>query len=207
MRKEFADRFPLWTVIMLFSAFFPVSRSLKVLWHPSIPCLKKRSFFFVMKESNGNERMQWNGENEDEDENNAPYKHRSISWTRRYRTLIPYEKARVRAMSLGLRSVDDWDDYLQDGKVFQHGPYLPTRPDLMYPNDWVSWEEFLGIMRSYDDAKSIVKLIGLHNQTEYEQFVLADPKRAEGLRIPARPEIVYKEKGWVSYDDYVGLAS
>ena len=31
---------------------------------------------------------------------------------------------------------------------------------------------------------------------EYITFVKADIKRAESLRIPAKPEIVYREKGW-----------
>ncbi|KAL7575959.1 hypothetical protein ACA910_000751 [Epithemia clementina (nom. ined.)] len=141
-------------------------------------------------------------DNDDED-SAISYKRRSLAWTRRYRKLIPYEKARLRAMSLGLRSVDEWDDFLQDGKVYQHGPYLPTQPDLMYPDDWVSWEEFLGIMRPYDDAKKVVQMIGLKNETQYREFIAADAKRAEGLRIPAKPEIVYKNRGWISYEDFL----
>ena len=142
-------------------------------------------------------------ENDEEEENVTHYQGRSVTWTRRYRRLIPYEKARSRAMSLGLRSADEWDDFLNDGKVYQHGPYLPTRPDLMYPDDWVSWDEFLGIMRPHEDAKSVVKMIGLKTENEYRQFIAADPKRAEGLRIPAKPEIVYRGKGWISYADFL----
>lgn len=143
---------------------------------------------------------------EESDECVIAYKRRSVAWTRRYQKLIPYEKARSRAMSLGLRSADEWDDYLGDGK-YQAGPYLPTRPDLMYRDDWVSWDEFLGIMRPYEDSKSVVQMIGLRNETQYRDFVMADPKRAEGLRIPAKPEIVYRGKGWISYPDFLGNRS
>jgi hypothetical protein len=36
---------------------------------------------------------------------------------------------------------------------------------------------------------------------EYRQFVKADTKRAEGLRIPAKPDIVYRSTGW-DEDDF-----
>ena len=157
-----------------------------------------RTFKYSEQPSHDNE-----GEDDDDDEVTA-YKNRSVAWTRRYRKLIPYEKARARAMSLGLRSPDEWDDFLQDGKSYQHGPYLPSRPDLMYADDWVSWDEFLGIMRPYEDARSVVQMIGLRNETQYRKFVMDDPKRAEGLRIPAKPEIVYRNKGWISHSHFLG---
>lgn len=143
-------------------------------------------------------------EDDEEEENNLPYKGRSLTWTNRYRKLIPYESARARAMSLGLRSKGEWDEYLEDGDCHEHGPYLPTRPDLMYPDDWVNWEEFLGIMRPYEEARDLVKTLGIQNFDEYERFVRANKKRAEGLRIPAKPHIVYKNTGWVSFEDFFG---
>jgi hypothetical protein len=71
---------------------------------------------------------------------------RSLAWTNKYRKLLPYEYARAEAMNLGLRCREEWDEYLADGE-FCHGPYLPSRPDEMYKEDWVSWEDFLGIAR------------------------------------------------------------
>lgn len=144
-------------------------------------------------------------EEEDDDDDDPPpqaYGNRSLSWSQKYRQLLPYEYARKTAMKLGLRSPDEWDDYLADGKVY-HGPYLPNRPDEMYAEDWVSWEEFLGITRSYDEARNIVQqVLLLKSMDEYRAFVSADVKRAEGLRIPAEPEIVYRNKGWVSAEHF-----
>jgi hypothetical protein len=143
----------------------------------------------------------WDDEDFD-DESPKAYGKRSLSWTQRYRKLLPYEYARRTAMNLGLRSKDDWEEYLQDGKVY-HGPYLPSRPDEMYAEDWVSWDEFLGIMRGYDDTRRIVQqVLQLRTMREYEAFVLTDAKRAEGLRIPARPDIVYKDRGWISENHF-----
>jgi hypothetical protein len=90
-------------------------------------------------------------------------------------------------MRLGLHFKAEWDEYQEDGEAaFEHGPYLPSRPDLMYPDEWVSWEDFLGIMRPYNEARDLVRTLGIHSLEEYEEFVRADTRRAEGLRIPAK---------------------
>ena len=75
----------------------------------------------------------------------------------------------------------------------------------MYPDDWVSWEEFLGVMRPYDQARDLVRTLGIQNFDEYEYFVRNDKKRAEGLRIPAKPHIVYRDKGWTTFEDFFGV--
>jgi hypothetical protein len=144
-------------------------------------------------------------DNEDIDDefDQTAYGNRSLAWTNKYRKLFPYEYARAMATNLGLRHKEEWDEYLDDGKVY--GPYLPSRPDEMYKDDWVSWEEFLGIMRDYSDTQHIVQnVLQLPNIDEYTSFVKADPKRALGLRIPAMPHIVYKDKGWDSFDSFFG---
>ena len=107
-------------------------------------------------------------------------------------------------MSLGLRSKSEWDEYVADGKRF-HGPYLPSKPDEMYAEDWISWDEFLGLMRPYTEAKELVGILGIKSKAEYDEFIKDDTKRAEGLRIPKTPEKVYKEKGWISYDHFFGV--
>jgi hypothetical protein len=142
-------------------------------------------------------------EDKEDDELTTPYENRSLAWTNRYRKLLPYEWARKEAMKLGLRSKDDWDDYLQYGKVYQN-KYLPNRPDEMYVDDRVSWEEFLGILRGYEDTRYIVqKVLQIKTMKEYQQFIAADTKRAEGLRIPCKPDIVYRDKGWISWNRFL----
>lgn len=145
-------------------------------------------------------------DDDSDDEGQTAYGSRSLAWTNRYRKLLPYEYARAAAMDLGLRSKEEWDEYLLDGKVY-HGPYLPSRPDEMYADDWVSWEEFLGICRTYDDARQLIQsVLRFKSMVEYDTFIQADSKRAEGLRLPLKPEIVYKDKGWVSEEHFLGLS-
>lgn len=141
-------------------------------------------------------------DDEDDEVTQTAYGNRSLAWTNRYRKLLPYETVRLRAMAMGLRSKEDWED----GKF--HGPYMISRPDEMYQEEWVSWEEFLGVMRPYEDTKQIVQsVLKLRNMEDYKKFVKSDVKRAEGLRIPAKPDIVYKNKGWKGPDVFFGQES
>ena len=79
---------------------------------------------------------------------------------------------------------------------------VPNRPDEMYAPEWVSWEEFLGLMRSYDETRHLaVNVLGLKSFDDYILFVRGNPKRAEGLRIPVRPDLFYKEE-WVDEDTF-----
>ena len=143
-------------------------------------------------------------EEEEDDDHPEAYRSRSLRWTNQYRKLIPYEKARQSIMEMGFTCKQDWDDYMADGKVY-HGPYLPNHPDEMYADEWVSWDEFLGLMRPYDETRELVQtVLKLQNLEEYTRFIDEDPKRAEGLRIPLKPHIVYKDKGWISFEQFFG---
>lgn len=132
----------------------------------------------------------------------TPYGNQTLAWTKKYRRLVPYESARLTAMRLGLRSKEEWDDIREFGKAF-HGAHLVSRPQELYRKEWVSWEEFLGVMRPYEDAKQVVtNTLKLESMDEYVAFVKEDVKRAESLRIPAKPEIYYRDKGWTSEEDF-----
>jgi hypothetical protein len=146
--------------------------------------------------------------NDDDDEViQTAYGNRSLAWTNRYRKLIPYATVRLQAMGMGLRSKEDWEEFIQDG-ICARGPYIISRPDEMYQEEWVSWEEFLGVMRPYEDTKQIVQsVLKLKNMEDYKKFVKRDVKRAEGLRIPAKPDIVYKDKGWKGPEVFFGQQS
>jgi hypothetical protein len=144
---------------------------------------------------------------DEEDEGKTAYGNRSLFWTNNYRKLLPYEHARHTAMQLGLRSKEEWDDSLADGE-FHHGPYLPSRPDEMYADDWVSWEEFLGICRTYEESRELViTVLKFSSMEDYTAFIEADSRRAAGLRIPYKPEIIYRDTGWISEQHFLGINS
>lgn len=100
------------------------------------------------------------------------------------------------------RSKEEWDECVADGRL---GQYIPNHPNEMYAEEWESWEEWLGLMRSYDEASTLVRsVLRLQTEQEYVHFIRTDSKRAEGMRIPLKPHIVYRNKGWVSYEEFFG---
>lgn len=130
-----------------------------------------------------------------------PYRNRSLRWTLNYRRLNPYEKVRRRVIGFGHRSKNDWDEAVSSGQL---GQYVPNHPDEMYAPEWVSWDEWLGIRRSYNDTKNLAaNILGLKSLDDYLLFVKSDPKRAEGLRIPLRPDIVYRDD-WIDEESFFG---
>lgn len=141
----------------------------------------------------------------EEDDCDKPYGNKSMAWTNRFRRLFPYETARRAVMDLGLRSKEEWDEYVSDGKP-QHGPYLPNHPDEMYAEEWESWEDFLGLIRPYNETRAIVRdVLRIKSMEEYEDFVESHRTRAEGLRIPAMPRKVYKDHGWISDEHFFAI--
>lgn len=142
-------------------------------------------------------------DDEDDDVDIKPYRNRSLAWTKRYRKLNPYERVRARVISFGHRSKSDWDDAVSSGQL---GQYVPSYPDEMYAPEWVDWDEWLGLMRSYNDTKNLASTLGLKSLDEYVIFVRSNNKRAEGLRIPVRPDIYYKDQ-WIDEDTFFGRQS
>lgn len=142
-------------------------------------------------------------EDDDNDDDHEPtikpYRNRSLAWTQRYRKLNPYEKARARVISFGHRSKDDWDEAASSGQL---GQYVPTYPDEMYAPEWVGWDEWLGLMRGYNETQQLaVHILGLKSLDEYYIFVKSDSKRAEGLRIPLRPDLYYEDE-WIDEETF-----
>jgi hypothetical protein len=173
----------------------------------TIGCHIERVFHVSLHASPGKDQEITNSRNDDDnndDENEIqlPYRNRSLAWSNRYRKLIPYDQVRAKVIAMGFYSKDDWDEFISDGR---NGPYIPSHPDQMYSTDWTGWEDFLGLMRDHDDAIYIVQhILKLQTLEEYTTFILDDPKRAEHLRIPLQPHIVYRGKGWISYDHFFG---
>lgn len=127
-------------------------------------------------------------------------------WRARYRRLLPFHVARNAARSLGF-SKADWDDWVGDGKASPSlGPYMPSDPKSMYPDDWQGWDDWLGVPRPYDEARGEVHRLGLRTQQAWWEMVENEPELLEELRIPARPHLYYPSRGtkWLGYDDWLG---
>ena len=152
----------------------------------------------------GDEEEEDDDDDDDDEVNIKPYRNRSLAWTKRYRKLNPYETCRKRVLNFGHRSKEDWDEAMASGQL---GSYVPSHPDEMYAPEWVSWDEWLGLMRSYDETRQLaVSVLGCKSLDDYILFVRSNPRRAEGLRIPVRPDLYFKEE-WTNEEDFFGISS
>ena len=126
-------------------------------------------------------------------------------WRAKYRRLLPFHEARQAVRSIGFSSREEWDDWVADGKSAPWlGPYMPSRPDEMYAEEWVSWEDFLGVLLPFDEARAVVHTLGISTQEEWWRLVAEESERMAELRVAARPHIVYADQ-WRGYDDWLGV--
>ncbi|KAL7495539.1 hypothetical protein ACHAWT_007235 [Skeletonema menzelii] len=193
------------SIIVLGFLLVPFGRAFVALDRAKMLCRHPASQYYdvVLSEAADDAEGKNDSGDGDDDVTIKPYRNRSLAWTKKYREAIPYEKARARVISFGHRSKSDWDDAVSSGQL---GQYVPSYPDEMYAPEWVDWDEWLGIMRSYNDTKNLVSMLGLKSLDEYFIFVKSNNKRAEGLRIPVRPDIYYKDE-WIDEDTFFGRSS
>ena len=86
---------------------------------------------------------------------------------------------------------------------------IPSEPHKAYKNEgWVSWMNFLGTNRvtranrpSLNEAKKIVKKKGFKSRRD---FLKQRKQDTELQQIPSNPYEAYKDKGWVSWTDFLG---
>ncbi|MDG1036912.1 MAG: DEAD/DEAH box helicase family protein [Crocinitomicaceae bacterium] len=130
----------------------------------------------------------------------------NVNLATRKREYLHYDKAKQFVQSLGLKSQTEWSSYCTSGKKPVN---IPRSVSRTYKNEWKSWGEFLGTGRvadqkkvfiSFVDAKKFALSLGLKNQKEWIEWK-KENKRPKG--IPAQPNLVYKDKGWKGYVDFL----
>ena len=133
-----------------------------------------------------------------------------IDWlgTKQYRS---FENAKEFARSLNLKSAKEWTDQYQKGKI----PIdIPLSPNSVYnKSGWLSWGDWLGSeyvanqQRSYkkhEVAKSFIQKLGLKSVAELKDYCKSGKKP---LDIPNNPDQYYKNKGWISFGDWLGTGT
>jgi len=117
-----------------------------------------------------------------------------------------YEAAHQFILNLKFKSRRDWRRFCASA---ERPDDIPTNPNFVYrENGWTGWGDFLGTgntrtgnFMSYQEAKTIVHTYGLKSVVEWRRFC-AEGKKPK--RIPATPAGHYKDKGWVSWGDFLG---
>ncbi|MBN9543369.1 MAG: DEAD/DEAH box helicase family protein [Alphaproteobacteria bacterium] len=121
---------------------------------------------------------------------------------------LSFEEARDFAQSLKLKSIQEWRLFCKSNQV---PPNIPRKPDHVYRNKgWVNWGDWLGtytvasflkVYLSFEEARKFVRALGLQTKTQWLQYCKSGYKPDN---IPFKPCRHYKNKGWISWDDWLG---
>jgi len=126
--------------------------------------------------------------------------HKSTRW----RT---FHEARNFAHSLHLASSSAWKTWV---KTAQKPQDIPADPRKVYREQWVSWGDWLGtetiapqkrVYKSFEEARTFVRTLNLNSYSEWRKYCKSGERP---LYIPGDPVKVYKNKGWVSWGDWLG---
>ena len=88
---------------------------------------------------------------------------------------------------------------------------MPICPDLTYKGKgWVNWGDFLGTnsvankhrkFLSYEEAKNLARKSLVNNSKDWKALARTQGRQ---LNIPVNPDIIYKNRGWSGWKDFLG---
>jgi len=119
-----------------------------------------------------------------------------------YKNFLPFEDAKKFTSNLNLKNQAEWKVYCKSGKKPSN---IPNCPEQTYkPYGWKGWSDFLGKenrYKPYNELKLIIQSLKLNSKKEYEKYVVENNITDA---CPKFPDIVYKNKGWESWWDFLG---
>ncbi|MFN4914393.1 MAG: DEAD/DEAH box helicase family protein [Sphingomonadales bacterium] len=126
----------------------------------------------------------------------------------RFKVFLPFSQAREFVRQLNLKSEKYWRLYCKSGKK----PIdVPSNPSYVYKNEgWISMGDFLGtgriadnlkVYRPFKEARLFASSLQLKSSSEWRKFCKSGMKPED---IPANPNQVYKNYGWISMGDFLG---
>lgn len=110
-------------------------------------------------------------------------------------------------ISCNLKNAREWKRFCTSGDKPKD---IPTHPELYYKaKGWKGFGDWLGTgnltpnktFRNFNEAKNFAHSLHLRNFKEWQQYCRIG-KRPKN--IPARPNKHYKNKGWISWGDWLG---
>ena len=132
-----------------------------------------------------------------------------ISWTdflgTNYHKYDNFIDARKYTHSLGLSTKNEWYDYWKSKK---RPTNIPSNPSSTYKKSgWISWADWLGNeWASFKEARSYAVSLRLKSPYAWKKTMkeLTSTNKVP-KNIPSRPEVTYKNKGWISWEHWLGL--
>jgi len=121
---------------------------------------------------------------------------------------LEFEEARAIVRRAELKNHKQWEQWCRDG----HRPSdIPSHPDQTYSDKgWLSWRDWLGhgeglppvgTFLEFEEARALVRKAELKNKEQWEQWCRVGHRPYD---IPSLPNQTYKDKGWLSWPDWLG---
>ena len=132
----------------------------------------------------------------------------------------PFEEARYFIRSLYLKNQHEWADYSAGNSLLGKRPAdIPSNPEVAYAKSgWINLGDWLGTsnLRTQDrkfldfsEARKFAQSLKLKSFKHWKQHIRSH-KRGSSLmpeEIPNAPDIVYAEKGWSGWGDWLGTGN
>ena len=119
---------------------------------------------------------------------------------------LPFKKARKYVCKLKFRSVQQWKDYCKSGKKPEN---IPSNPYGRY-NKFRNYKHWMGYRKSitpkrnflpFAEARQFAHSLKLKNSVQWEEYCASGHRPRN---VPASPNSIYINKGWVGYKDWLG---
>jgi hypothetical protein len=117
-----------------------------------------------------------------------------------------FTDGRALARGLGLKGKTGWREWSKSG---QRPSGIPSNPSVTYRDDgWISWPDWLGSegrvypkWKSFTEARALVPGLGLKGWRGWFAWSKSENRPSD---IPANPDRVYRDDGWISWNDWLG---
>ena len=117
------------------------------------------------------------------------------------REYLSFEEAREYVRGLGLRTVEDFQNWSSSGERPNN---IPSRPSNIY-EEWISWWDYLGVIdgwngyMAYNELVEYIKPLDIKSCSEWLNYWKNNSKPDI---IPGYPQNTYKE--WISWNKFLG---
>ena len=112
---------------------------------------------------------------------------------------LSFEKTRKYARDLGIKTFSDWIKIKHPNNIYK-------RPEITFKNKgWTNWYDFLGKNKNYlsfEETRNYAKTLNLKSGKEWIKW----HDKYEPKNIYKHPNISFKNKGWINWNDFLGIS-
>lgn len=120
---------------------------------------------------------------------------------------LSYKEAQKIVQKKGIKTKVEYET------AYPYIPGLPASPDRTYRvrMEWTSWSNFLNTQNihfsqrewlPFEEARAIIHSMKFRTRRQWDKYSSSN----RPFNIPCMPSEVYKDKGWISWEDWLGKA-